>query len=204
MRKRKEYKVMRINIPENAKKIIDVLYDNGYEAYVVGGCVRDSLLGLEPKDWDITTSAAPQVVKSLFNKTIDTGIEHGTVTVMYGKEGYEVTTYRIDGEYKDSRRPESVEFTSDLAEDLLRRDFTINAMAYNDKVGVVGTINLDYRSLVHHYECGVFMVNNPSILDIKEDFIETQNVSIEIPKDFKLNIFISLLNYVLKFFTPLL
>jgi cardiolipin synthase len=74
----------------------------------------------------------------------------------------------------------------------------------DDKVGVVGTINLDYRSLVHHYECGVFMVNNPSILDIKEDFIETQNVSIEIPKDFKLNIFISLLNYVLKFFTPLL
>ena len=128
---------MKIDIPNNAKKIIDVLYEHGYEAYVVGGCVRDSLLGLEPKDWDITTSAAPSVVKSLFKKTIDTGIEHGTVTVMYGKEGYEVTTYRIDGEYKDSRRPDKVTFTSDLEEDLLRRDFTINAMAYNDRVGVV-------------------------------------------------------------------
>jgi len=131
----------RFNIPEAARHIIDVLYDNGYEAFVVGGCVRDSLLGKEPKDWDITTSAAPQEVKSLFKKTIDTGIEHGTVTVMIDRVGYEVTTYRIDGEYKDSRRPESVEFTSNLEEDLLRRDFTINAMAYNDKVGVVDKFN---------------------------------------------------------------
>ena len=126
-----------IIIPDDARQIIDVLYDAGYEAFVVGGCVRDSLLGKEPKDWDITTSAAPEVVKSLFKKTIDTGIQHGTVTVRLNRESYEVTTYRVDGEYKDSRRPESVEFTSNLEEDLLRRDFTINAMAYNDRVGVV-------------------------------------------------------------------
>lgn len=130
-----------ITIPDDARQIIDVLYDAGYEAFVVGGCVRDSLLGKEPKDWDITTSAAPEVVKSLFKKTIDTGIQHGTVTVRLNKESYEVTTYRVDGEYKDSRRPESVEFTSNLEEDLLRRDFTINAMAYNDRVGVVDKFN---------------------------------------------------------------
>ena len=92
---------MKINIPSNVREIIDVLYKSGYEAYVVGGCVRDSLLGKKPKDWDITTSASPIEVKKLFSKTIDTGIEHGTVTVMFGKEGYEVTTFRIDGEYKD-------------------------------------------------------------------------------------------------------
>ena len=133
--------ITHITIPDDARQIIDVLYDAGYEAFVVGGCVRDSLLGKEPKDWDITTSAAPEVVKSLFKKTIDTGIQHGTVTVRLNKESYEVTTYRVDGEYKDSRRPESVEFTSNLEEDLLRRDFTINAMAYNDRVGVVDKFN---------------------------------------------------------------
>ena len=87
-----------IKIPQKAEKILEVLHGNGYEAYVVGGCVRDSILGREPGDWDITTSASPQEVKSLFPRTIDTGIEHGTVTVMDGKEGFEVTTYRIDGD----------------------------------------------------------------------------------------------------------
>ena len=101
-----------MRIPENAAVILKGLSEAGYEAYVVGGCVRDSLLGREPKDWDITTSARPEQVKAVFAHTIDTGIEHGTVTVMIGKEGYEVTTYRIDGEYEDSRHPKEVQFTS--------------------------------------------------------------------------------------------
>ncbi|MBQ4521640.1 MAG: CCA tRNA nucleotidyltransferase [Lachnospiraceae bacterium] len=128
---------MKINIPEHAKKIINVLEQAGFEAYVVGGCVRDSLLKKEPKDWDITTSAKPEQVKELFLRTIDTGIQHGTVTVMMDKVGYEVTTYREDGEYKDHRRPMGVTFTSHLKDDLKRRDFTINAMAYNDTEGLV-------------------------------------------------------------------
>ena len=122
---------MRIDIPEGANRVIEGLEAAGYEAYIVGGCVRDSILGRLPGDWDITTSARPEQVKEIFRRTIDTGIEHGTVTVMMGKEGYEVTTYRIDGEYSDHRRPDQVEFTASLEEDLKRRDFTINAMAYS-------------------------------------------------------------------------
>ena len=128
---------MIIALPENVKKIIDELENAGYEAYAVGGCVRDSILGRIPNDWDITTSAKPEEVKKIFKRTVDTGLKHGTVTVLMGKETYEVTTYRIDGEYEDSRHPKSVEFTSNLKEDLLRRDFTINAMAYNDTSGLV-------------------------------------------------------------------
>ena len=128
---------MRIEIPEKAKYIIKTISDAGYEAYVVGGCVRDSILGREPGDWDITTSAKPEQVKALFRRTIDTGIQHGTVTVMLDKEGFEVTTYRIDGKYEDSRHPKEVTFTPNLVEDLKRRDFTINAMAYNEEVGLV-------------------------------------------------------------------
>ena len=128
---------MRIEIPEKVNKIINVLLEHGYEAYAVGGCVRDSLISREVNDWDITTSASPQQVKSLFRRTIDTGIQHGTVTVMLDKEGFEVTTYRIDGEYEDGRHPKAVTFTSNLEEDLKRRDFTINAMAYNESFGLV-------------------------------------------------------------------
>ncbi len=128
---------MKINLPPSVKDIIDSLTANGYEAFAVGGCIRDSLLGREPEDWDITTSATPLQVKSLFFHTIDTGLEHGTVTVMKNHIGYEVTTYRIDGEYEDSRHPKEVTFTSRLEEDLKRRDFTINAMAYNDTAGLV-------------------------------------------------------------------
>lgn len=128
---------MRINIPEKAKYIIDTIQAAGYEAYVVGGCVRDSILGREPEDWDITTSAKPEQVKELFRRTIDTGIQHGTVTVMLDKDGFEVTTYRIDGKYEDGRHPKEVTFTPCLTEDLRRRDFTINAMAYNDEAGLV-------------------------------------------------------------------
>ena len=128
---------LRIELPERVDRIITILQNHGYEAYAVGGCVRDSVLGREPEDWDITTSATPQETKALFRKTFDTGIEHGTVTVLMGEEGFEVTTYRIDGEYEDSRHPKEVTFTRNLREDLLRRDYTINAMAYNKKDGLV-------------------------------------------------------------------
>lgn len=128
---------MFIEIPKKVEFILNTLLENGFEAYAVGGCVRDVLLGRVPGDWDITTSAKPQQVKSLFRRTIDTGIQHGTVTVMLDREGFEVTTYRIDGEYEDSRHPKSVEFTTNLVEDLKRRDFTINAMAYNHVMGIV-------------------------------------------------------------------
>lgn len=126
-----------IHLPDNVRSIITKLESAGYEAYAVGGCVRDSLLGRTPSDWDVTTSAKPQQVKEIFRHTIDTGIRHGTVTVMLDREGFEVTTYRIDGEYEDSRHPKEVVFTANLIEDLKRRDFTINAFAYNDQGGVV-------------------------------------------------------------------
>ena len=126
-----------IQLPEKVKYIISQLEQAGFEAYAVGGCVRDCLLGRNPSDWDVTTSAKPLEVKEVFGHTIDTGIQHGTVTVMLEREGFEVTTYRIDGEYEDSRHPREVIFTANLIEDLKRRDFTINAFAYNDKSGIV-------------------------------------------------------------------
>ena len=128
---------MLIHLPEDVKAILHTLQEAGYEAYAVGGCIRDSLLGRRPDDWDITTSAKPQETKALFGKTIDTGIQHGTVTVMRHGRGYEVTTYRVDGEYEDGRHPKEVTFTASLKEDLKRRDFTVNAMAYNEKDGLV-------------------------------------------------------------------
>ena len=132
---------IKIAVPVNARKIIRILNDAGHEAYVVGGCVRDSVLGRSPADWDITTSASPVQVKELFRRTVDTGIKHGTVTVLMksesGLNGYEVTTYRIDGIYDDGRHPRNVTFTSELSKDLERRDFTINAMAYHPKTGLV-------------------------------------------------------------------
>lgn len=126
-----------IQMPEKAKYIIDTITAAGFEAYVVGGCVRDSILGRIPQDWDITTSARPEQVKALFPRTIDTGLQHGTVTVLLEREGFEVTTYRIDGKYEDSRHPKEVIFTPSLEEDLKRRDLTINAMAYNNEKGLV-------------------------------------------------------------------
>lgn len=128
---------MKIHLPDKVNQIINTLQQHGYEAYAVGGCVRDSLLGRIPDDWDITTSATPLQTKALFPRTFDTGIEHGTITVLIDKEAFEVTTYRVDGKYEDSRHPSEVTFTRNLREDLLRRDFTINAMAYNDKEGLV-------------------------------------------------------------------
>lgn len=129
--------MVEIQIPEKVNKIIHTLQEHGYEAYAVGGCVRDSFLGREPMDWDITTSAMPEETKALFPHTFDTGIEHGTITVLLDHEGFEVTTYRVDGKYEDSRHPKEVIFVRNLKEDLLRRDFTINAMAYNEKEGLV-------------------------------------------------------------------
>ncbi len=132
---------MNINIPKNVKFIIDTYYNNNYESFMVGGCVRDSLLGLKPKDFDITTSALPEITEDLFTKTIPTGIKHGTVTVVIDKENFEVTTYRTEGNYIDNRRPEKVEFVTNIKEDLSRRDFTINAFAYNDKEGLIDYFN---------------------------------------------------------------
>lgn len=126
-----------MNLPREVENIIRLLKDNTHDAYIVGGCVRDALLGRTPNDWDITTDARPQEIKKIFRKTIDTGIEHGTVTVLMNGSGYEVTTYRVDGDYSDHRRPDSVTFTDNLIEDLKRRDFTINAMAYNHERGIV-------------------------------------------------------------------
>ena len=128
---------MRIEIPAQVEWILNELQKHGYEAFAVGGCVRDTLLGRAPGDWDITTSAKPEEVKAVFGRTIDTGLQHGTVTVMRDHVGYEITTYRIDGEYEDRRHPREVAFTSDLKEDLQRRDFTINAMAYSHETGIV-------------------------------------------------------------------
>ena len=131
-----------ITLPRSVARILRTLEKAGFEAYAVGGCVRDTLLDRQPGDWDITTSARPREVKALFRRTIDTGIQHGTVTVLMREEnqqftGYEVTTYRIDGEYLDGRHPKEVIFTPSLHEDLARRDFTINAMAYNERAGIV-------------------------------------------------------------------
>lgn len=125
-------KSIKIEIPQPVREILEALKEHGFEAYVVGGCVRDMLLGREPKDWDITTSAMPQEVKQIFHNTVDTGIQHGTVMVIRNAVGYEVTTYRVDGEYKDGRHPQSVTFTRSLEEDLKRRDFTINAFAWGE------------------------------------------------------------------------
>ncbi len=128
---------MQIILPEHVTYIINKLEQAGFEAYAVGGCIRDSIMGRLPNDWDITTSASPFQVKGLFRRTVDTGIKHGTVMVLLDGIGYEVTTYRIDGEYEDSRHPKQVVFTKSLEEDLKRRDFTVNAMAYHDKRGFV-------------------------------------------------------------------
>ena len=132
---------MLINIPNNVQFIIDTFYKNNYEAFMVGGCVRDCLLGLTPKDYDITTSALPNITESLFEKTIPTGIKHGTITVVLDNENLEVTTYRTEGNYLDNRHPESVEFVSNIKEDLSRRDFTVNALAYNNKEGLIDYFN---------------------------------------------------------------
>jgi tRNA nucleotidyltransferase (CCA-adding enzyme) len=124
-------------IPQDARQIIQILEEAGHEAYIVGGCVRDLLMGREPNDWDITTSARPKEVKALFKRTYDTGIAHGTVTVILNKDHFEVTTYRIESGYEDFRRPDEVVFVDEITEDLSRRDFTMNAIAYHPIRGFI-------------------------------------------------------------------
>lgn len=126
-------------LPNDVKYLINKLENAGYEAYAVGGCVRDALLGKEPNDWDITTSARPECMQEVFRgcRVIETGLKHGTLTVMLNGTGYEITTYRKDGDYSDHRRPDSVEFVSDLTQDLERRDFTVNAMATRDGINII-------------------------------------------------------------------
>ncbi len=132
---------MKVFVPYDVKYIINELYKNKFDAFIVGGCLRDLLLNLEPKDYDIATSAKPDNVMSLFNKTIPTGIKHGTVTVVINNNNYEVTTFRTEGDYLDNRHPSSVDFVTDIREDLSRRDFTVNALAYNDKLGLIDYFN---------------------------------------------------------------
>lgn len=145
--------MLKISIPENVNSLLTKLNNSGFEAYVVGGCVRDSLLGIEPNDWDITTSAKPDEIKSVFSdyQLIEVGEKHGTIAVVIDYTPYEITTYRLDGVYSDNRRPDSVSFTDKLEEDLSRRDFTVNAMAYNDEEGLVdpfnGELDLQYKAL---------------------------------------------------------
>lgn len=135
-----------IELPGNVRFILHMLREAGHEAYVVGGCVRDSIMGRKPHDWDICTSAKPEQVIEIFNhyKVIPTGLKHGTVTIMKNDKPYEITTYRVDGEYDDARHPKDVTFTTSLEEDLSRRDFTMNALAYNnnnDLVDLFGGVN---------------------------------------------------------------
>lgn len=148
-------KRLKIEIPSGANEIIHSLQNNGYEAFLVGGCVRDSILGRPIHDYDITTSATPDEMMKVFKdkRIIETGLQHGTITIVIDGEPYEVTTYRIDGNYSDSRRPDSVTFTRSLKEDLKRRDFTINAMAYNDEVGLVDPFNGMEDIKYHKIQC---------------------------------------------------
>ena len=147
----------KINIPNGANELIHILQNNGYKAYIVGGCVRDSILGREPHDWDICTSATPTEMLEIFKdkRVIETGLKHGTITVLNYGQPYEITTFRIDGVYLDNRRPNNVTFTSDIIEDLKRRDFTINAMAYNDEEGLIdpfdGIIDIENKIIRMYY-----------------------------------------------------
>ncbi len=127
---------MNLNIPKKIERILQKINSAGYEAYIVGGCVRDCFLQRQPQDWDFTTSAEPEQIKKIFNRTYDTGLQHGTVTVLWEGEHYEITTYRIEGKYDDCRHPNNVTFTKSLKEDLQRRDFTINAIAYHPQQGI--------------------------------------------------------------------
>ena len=122
---------MRIKITDDLKKIASILHNKGFSCYLVGGAVRNQLLGIEEKDYDLATNAYPEDIMNTFNRVIPTGIKHGTVTILFKGEAYEITTFRVDGEYSDGRRPDTIEFTSNIYEDLKRRDFTINSIAYD-------------------------------------------------------------------------
>ncbi len=176
---------VKITLPDSVNEILNKLNAEGFEAFIVGGCVRDSLLGLVPKDWDITTNALPQDISRCFcdYKQIDVGAKHGTIGVLIDNSVYEITTYRIDGDYKDCRHPENVTFSSNLESDLARRDFTINAMAYSPKTGLIDIFGGE-KDLNNKAVC---CVGNPD-LRFKEDalrilrglrFASVYNFSIE-------------------------
>ncbi len=150
---------MSINLPSEITEILSLLEKNGFEAYCVGGAIRDSIMGIAPGDWDVTTSALPEETKKIFKnyKTIDTGIKHGTITVIVNNKMFEITTYRLDGEYKDNRHPANVSFTKNLENDLSRRDFTVNALAYNPKTGLVDL----YNGQEHIYNSIIKTVGDP-------------------------------------------
>lgn len=128
---------MKLNISKSCETVLKKLNENGFDAYAVGGCVRDLVLGNTPFDYDITTSATPKDIKKIFDKTIDTGIQHGTVTVIEDNTAFEITTFRTESDYSDMRRPDEVQFVSDITLDLSRRDFTVNAACYNPKTGII-------------------------------------------------------------------
>ena len=154
----------RISLPSSVCFILNRLYSNGFEGYVVGGCVRDSLMGFEPHDWDICTSAKPDDVIRCFQnrRIIETGLKHGTVTVVVDDDQYEVTTFRIDGKYSDNRRPDSVQYVSDVKEDLARRDFTMNAIAYNNDEGLIDPFGAGVLpGLEHHIVDGLAFLAKP-------------------------------------------
>lgn len=155
---------MKIQIPEDVQYILNQLHQHHHEAYIVGGCVRDALLGKKPTDWDITTSATPAEIQDIFTKTVDTGIKHGTVRVIYNHVCYEVTTFRIDQEYIDHRHPRSVIYTRNLQEDLKRRDFTINAMAYDEEHGII-----DYHHGIEDLQKGIIRAVGDPLVRFEED-----------------------------------
>lgn len=150
---------MNIKLPQEVETILQALTSAGHEAFCVGGAIRDCVMGITPGDWDITTSAKPDETKEIFQsyKTIETGLKHGTLTVLINKKPFEITTYRIDGKYDDNRHPVNVEFTKNLQEDLARRDFTINALAYNPSVGLVDF----YSGQTHIYNSIIKTVGDP-------------------------------------------
>lgn len=193
---------MKIKMPKDVKFIINTLNNAGYEAYIVGGCVRDCILGIAPNDWDITTSAKTEQIKSCFSDfdLVETGEKHGTIGIIINNICYEVTTYRVDGEYKDNRHPENVIFTDSLEQDLARRDFTINAMAYNDEKGIVDPFNGERDLSLKAIRC----VGNPD-LRFKEDalrilralrFASTYNFDIEVNTAYALVLNRNLLNNI--------
>lgn len=198
---------MKIILPKDVEYIIDTLNKNNFSAYAVGGCIRDKLMHREPKDWDITTSALPENISQIFENTIPTGIKHGTITVLLNKTPYEITTFRIDGKYSDNRHPDKVIFSNSLYEDLGRRDFTINSMAYNHNEGLQDPFNGE-KDLRNKLICSVgnpdlrfnedslrmlrairfstklnFQIDKNTVDSIKRNYLLIKNVSMERIRD---------------------
>jgi tRNA nucleotidyltransferase (CCA-adding enzyme) len=174
--------MIKIKLPEYIEEAVYQIESKGFEAFVVGGAVRDALLGMEPSDWDIATNALPEVVKSIFSHHYDTGIKHGTVTVLVNEIPIEITTYRKEGKYTDFRRPESVTFSGSLEDDLKRRDFTINALAYNNTSGIV-----DISSGIDDLKLGIIRCIGDPAERLSEDALRMlRAVRLSLLLDFKI------------------